>query len=90
MVTSRKDGRRDRQGFGMDTCTLLHCKWVANKDLLRRELCSVLRGSLDGWGVLGRVGTWTCVAESLCGPPEAISTLVIGYTPIQNKKLRKE
>ena len=34
MVTSGKDGRRDRQGFGMDTCTLLHCKWVANKDLL--------------------------------------------------------
>ena len=56
----------------------------------RRELYSMLRGSLYGWGVWGRVGTWTCVAESLCSPPEAIATLVIGYTPIQNKKLRKE
>ena len=29
------------------------------------------------------------MAESLCCPPEAITTLLIGYTLIQNKKLKK-
>ena len=29
-------------------------------------------------------------AESLCCPPETITTLSIGYTPIQNKKLKKK
>ena len=27
------------------------------------------------------------MAESLCCPPETITTLLISYTPIQNKKL---
>ena len=31
----------------------------------RREPCSVLRGSLDGRGVWRRMGTCTCMAESL-------------------------
>ena len=26
------------------------------------------------------------MTESLCGPPEAITTLLIGYTPITKKK----
>ena len=32
---------------------LLYIKWITNKDLLdsNREPCSVLCGSLDGWGV---------------------------------------
>ena len=32
----------------------------------------------------------TCIgmAESLCSSPETITTLLIGYTPIQNKKLK--
>ena len=30
------------------------------------------------------------MAESLCRPPETITTLLIGYTPIQNKKVKKE
>ena len=30
--------------------------------------------------------TRICMAESLCCPPEAIITLLISYTPIQNKK----
>ena len=28
--------------------------------------------------------------ESLCCPPETITTLLIGYTPIQNKSLKKQ
>ena len=49
------------------------------------ELCSMLCGSLDGMGVWGRVDTSLYMAESLCWPPETITTLLIGYTPIQNK-----
>ena len=30
------------------------------------------------------------MAESLCYPPETITTLFIGYTAIQNKKLKKK
>ena len=33
-----------------------------------------------------RLCTCICVAESLCCPPETLTGLLIGYTPIQNKK----
>ena len=49
------------------------------------ELCSMLCGTLDGRGVWGRVDTSICMAESLWGPPETITTLLIGCIPIQNK-----
>ena len=43
-----------------------------------------------GWeGSLGENG-YMCLAESLCPTPETIVTLLIGYTPIQNKKLKKK
>ena len=48
------------------------------------ELCSMLCASLDGRGVWGRKHTCVCMAESLCCPPETITTLLIGYTPILN------
>ena len=51
-----------------------------------REFCSVLCGSLDGRGVGSRI----CMAESLCCPPETVTTLLINSTPIQNKKLKKK
>ena len=51
-------------------------------------LCSLLRASLDGSGVWGRMGMCTCMAESLCCPPETTTTLLIGYIPIQNKKFK--
>ena len=41
----------------------------------------MLCGSLDGTGVWGRMDTCICMAES----PETITTLLIVYTPIQNK-----
>ena len=53
------------------------------------ELCSMLCGSLDRRGVWGRMDTCICMAESLCCSPEIITTLLIGYTPIQNKKFNK-
>ena len=52
------------------------------------ELCSMLCGSLDGRGVWGRMDTCICVAESLHCSPETVTTLLISYTPIQNKKLK--
>ena len=33
--------------------------------------------------------TYICMAESLCCPPETAMTLLIGYTLIENKKLKK-
>ena len=48
----------------------------------------MLCGSLDGRGVWGRMDTNVCVVEALWGPPETIATLLISYTPIQNKKLK--
>ena len=47
-----------------------------------REHCSMLCGSLDGRGVWWRMDTCIRMAESLCYPPETITTLLIGYTPI--------
>ena len=51
-----------------------------------RELCSMLCGSLDGRGVWGRMDTCMCMAQSLCCPPETITTLLIGCSPVLNKK----
>ena len=44
-----------------------------------RELCSVLRGSLNGREVWGRMDTCICMAESLCCPSETITTFLICY-----------
>ena len=38
----------------------------------------------------GRMDTCVCMAESLCCPPEIITTLLISYTPTQNKKFKKK
>ena len=38
-------------------------------------------GSLDERGVWGRMDTCIRMAESLCCPPETITTLLIGYSP---------
>ena len=44
-----------------------------------------------GWeGSLGRMDTCICMAESLHWSPETITTLLTGYTPIQNKKFKRK
>ena len=53
------------------------------------ELCSMLRGSLGGMEVWQRMDTCVCMTESLLLSPETITTLLISYTPIQNKMLKK-
>ena len=55
-----------------------------------RELCSVLSGGLDGRGVWERMDTCICTAESLSCSPETVITVLIGYIPIQNKKLKEK
>ena len=45
---------------------------------------------LDERGVWGRMDTCVCMAESLCCPPETITTLLTSYTPIQTKKFQKK
>ena len=52
-------------------------------------LCSILCGNLDGRGVWGRMDTCKFMAESLCCSLETVTTLLIGYTPIQITKLKK-
>ena len=52
------------------------------------ELYSMLCGSLDGREVWERMDTYICMAESLRCSPETITTLFIGFTPIQNKKFK--
>ena len=70
----------------MDRYTLLHFKWITNKDLLLnyREFCSMLCGSLDGRGVWGRIDTCICVAESLHSSPKTTTALLIGGTVVKN------
>ena len=41
--------------------------------------------ALMGSEFWGRMDTCVCMAESLCYPPETITTLLIGSTPTQNK-----
>ena len=51
---------------------------------------SMICGSLGGKGVWGRMDPCICMAESLSCSPETITTLLISYTPIQNKKFFKK
>ena len=46
------------------------------------DRCSMLRGSLDGRQVWGRMDACVCTAESLCSSSETITTLLIGYIPM--------
>ena len=55
---------------------------------LLHEICSMLCGSLDGRGVWGRMDPCICMTESICCSPEIMTTMLISYTLIQNKKLK--
>ena len=55
-----------------------------------RELCSMSSGSLAERGFWERMDTCLCMTEFLCCPPETITTLLMDYTPIQNKKFKNK
>ena len=69
--------------------TLLYLKWITNKDLLygtgNSAQCYVAAWMGGGFG-----GEWmrAYVCLSLCYSPETITTLLTGYTPIQNKHFK--
>ena len=66
--------------FGTDMNTLLHLKWITNKDLLystgNSAPCYVAAGLGGG---LGRKDTCMFMTESLRCPPETITTLLICF-----------
>ena len=79
-------GRGIVQDFGKVMCTVLYSEWqyfVAHGTHL------ILCASLDRRGVWGRMDTCICTAKSFCCAPEIITTLLVGYTPIQNKNFEK-
>ena len=50
----------------------------------------MIYGSLDGRGVWARIDTCICIAESLLYSLETVTTLLINYTLIQNKKFKNK
>ena len=73
------------QRVGHDWVMLLYLKWIINKDLTCGALVSVMwqpvwEGSL---GDNGYMHMYDCSLET-------ITTLLISYNPIQNKKLKKK
>ena len=74
----------------MVMCILLYLKWITIKDLLHNTRNSAqCYVSLDVWGFWRRVDTCTGISESLGCSPETTTTLLTGYSPIQNKKVLK-
>ena len=71
----------------MYTLLLVHFKWPINKVLLQSAGNSAHVMWPPGWEESwGRMDTCICVAETLSCPPETITALLTGYTPIQNTK----
>lgn len=49
----------------------------------------MLRSNVDGKGVWGRyMDICICMAESLYYSPQTTTTLLVGYIPTQNKKVK--
>ena len=64
--------------FGKVMYTLLCLKWTTNKDLLSSTGQPSWEGGLRG----------ECMAASFHHSPETITTLLTGYTLIQNRKFK--
>ena len=65
---------------GRDVYILLYLKWITNKD-------HSTWNSAKCWG---RMDTSICTAELLHYSAKSITILLIGYTPIQNKKFQRK
>ena len=76
----------DDRGQTHDTSVIKESVTPLVKKEALLELYSMLYGSLDGSRSWGRKDICTSMAKSLFCPPETITTLLIGYTLIQNKK----
>ena len=101
MLCSREGGDRGIvREFGMNMFILLYLKWITNKDLLYSTGYSA-QCYVAAWmgGSLGETGythshththTHTYTAKSFYGSPQIITTLLISYTPTQNKVKNKK
>ena len=68
----------------LDRYTPLYLKWITNRDpRYSTRNCTQWQ---PGWG---RMDTCICMGETLHCSCETTTTLLTGYTPIQNKKLKK-
>ena len=74
--------------FGMVMYTLLYLKWITNKDLPYSTGNSAPR-YVAAW-IGGEFGGRMYMTDSLPCSSEIITTLLIAYTPIQNKKFKKK
>ena len=74
---------------------MLYSKWVTNKDLLYSAENST-HCYVPAWMGGGFEGEWTHVygcmygCVCICCPLETATTLLMGYTSVQNKKLKKK
>jgi len=68
----------------VDMHTLLYLKWIINKDLLYStgNSAQYYVAAWMGGEFGGKMDTYIRMAESLCCPPESVTTLLICYTPI--------
>ena len=70
----------------MDMYALLYLTWITNRDLLESPWNSA-QCYVAAW-MGGEFGGENGYLSFFC-LPKTITTLLIGYTPIQNKKLKK-
>ena len=81
-------GERIVREFGTDRYTLLYFKWITNKDCTAHGTPQNVMWQ-PGWeGSLGENGYCICMAESLCHPPEMITTLLITVFQYKIKSLK--
>ena len=71
----------------MDMFSFLYLIWITSKDPLH-SIRDTAQCYVAAW--MGGESTCVCMAESLCCSHETNTTLLISYTPIQNKKLKKK
>ena len=76
----------------MDMYTLLYLRRITNKDLLYSTWNSAQYyvAAWMGGEFVGRMDTCIYTAETLHCSPETVIALLIGYTPVQNEKLKKK
>ena len=78
------------RGFGNVMYILLCSKWINSKDLFYSTMNSIQCSVPAKMGV-GFGAEWLHVyvrMESLCSSPETTTALLMGYTPIPNKKFK--
>ena len=89
VVTSGEGcSRRTDWEFGIGMYTLLHLKWITNRDLLYSTGNSAQYYVTTYMGkiIWNRIDICICITESLCCPLGTNTTLLISCTPVWNKK----